>query len=191
MARQLIVANWKMNPASEQEAERLLRAAVACAKKYRRPRIIVAPPFPYLSRAKRLIGRNGAIALAAQDAFWEKEGAYTGEVSPAMLKKLGVSYVILGHSERREHLGETNAMINRKVRAALKIGLRVILCVGERERAPDGNVFSDFVKTELTEGLAGAPRRLFPGLIIAYEPICLKPLAAARWERSLLFTADR
>lgn len=170
MGKKLIIANWKMNPSSEREAERMLRAAAASAQRHRHIRIVVAPPFPYLSCARRQHSR-AAIQLAAQDVFWEEGGAYTGEVSPTMLKKLGVSHVILGHSERREHLGETNTMINRKVRAVLKAGLSVILCVGEKERSPDGNIFSDFVKTELIEGLVGVGRNMLPGLIIAYEPI--------------------
>ncbi|MFH1181081.1 MAG: triose-phosphate isomerase [bacterium] len=114
----LIVANWKMNPASLADAKKLFNAVKST-------RTIICPPFVYLSALK---------ASGSQDCFWENSGAFTGEVSPKMLKDLGVEYVILGHSERRRYLGETNEMIDKKIKACLAAGLKPILCVEKPEQ---------------------------------------------------------
>lgn len=159
----LLVANWKMNPTSENEAIRL-------AKAIDKEGIAIAPPFIFLPALKKVL-KNAS--LGAQDAFWEEKGAFTGEVSPPMLKKLGVEYVIIGHSERRA-LGETDAIINKKVLAALKAGLKLILCVGEdlKIRRRGLKAVKNFIKNQLQKDL---PAKIFKknlgGLIVAYEPI--------------------
>jgi len=116
----LLFANWKMNPQSEVEAVKLARAGDF-------KNAVIIPPFPFLKAVKSVL-KNAS--LGAQDVFYEEKGAYTGEVSPSMLKKLGVKYVVVGHSERRR-LGESDEMIAKKVRAGIDAGLKVILCVGE------------------------------------------------------------
>lgn len=122
----IIVANWKMNPSTLQEAEALYQAVQGSDK----VDVVVCPPFVYLSALK------GEVAIGAQNCFWEEKGAHTGEVSPSMLKEMGCSYVILGHSERKKYLGETEDMVQKKVTAALAVGLKAILCVGEDEETP-------------------------------------------------------
>ncbi|MBI2628083.1 MAG: triose-phosphate isomerase [Candidatus Niyogibacteria bacterium] len=170
--KRIIVANLKMNPETRGEAERLFREIKRTAGKLRGVETVFCPPFIYFSS---LIVKAGLtnLKLGAQDVFWEhlpaKGGAFTGEISPLMLKKLGVKYVIIGHSERREHLKETDEMVNKKVKAALKAGLKVILCVGEKEKKED--VLPVTVKKELESALVGVSKKMAENLIIAYEPI--------------------
>ncbi|MEK7647033.1 MAG: triose-phosphate isomerase [Patescibacteria group bacterium] len=164
--KKIIIANLKMNPATLGEAEKLLKE-IKRGRTSRGMEVVFCPPFVYLGALYKKVGMG--VKLGAQDAFWKEFGAFTGEISPLMLKKMGVSYVILGHSERREHLGETDQMINHKVKAALKVGLKVVLCVGERERVPDE--LPPLVRQELVAGLAGISKRLARNIIVAYEPL--------------------
>ncbi len=160
---QLLVANWKMNPASESEAVKLARASDA-------NNVVICPPFPFLRAIKQAIKKA---ALGAQDVFWENPpasgGAYTGEVSAKMLKGLGVRYTIIGHSERRRWLHETDEMINKKIQAVLKADLKAILCVGEpfSVRKKGLTAAKNFVKKQLKKDLRGVKSKF----IIAYEPI--------------------
>lgn len=135
--------------------------------------IIVAPPFIYLANLK--VGKLKNLKLGAQDIFWENAGAYTGGISPKMLKNLGVEYAIIGHSERRKYLNETDEMINKKVLAALKAELKVILCIGEdlsiRKRGK--KAVEKFIKSQLEKdlkGLLGVKGRV-SNVVVAYEPI--------------------
>jgi len=118
----LIIANWKMNPATQKHAKRLFDSVKV--KSGKKVEVVICPPFVYLTKLEGL-------SLGSQDCFWEKGGAYTGEISPAQLSALGCKYVILGHSERRIHLKETSEMINRKLKAALLHKLIPIFCIGE------------------------------------------------------------
>jgi triosephosphate isomerase len=132
--------------------------------------VIVAPPFPYLERVGRAI-EGSPIALGAQDAAWEEKGAFTGMVSPAMLLDVGCAYVILGHSERRAILGESDEIINRKLAACLKAGLTPILCVGESASARKGNRQASVVERQLTSCLKGMDGESLRRMIVAYEPV--------------------
>lgn len=165
--------------------------------------IVIVPPFIYLSELSSIVGRQSLVKLGSQDVFWEtgigaytpleinrfkrlpprfqRSGfltGYTGEISAKMLKNLGVEYVIIGHSERRKYLNETDEMINKKVKAALKAGLKVILCVGEYNRRGKGEEgrekqAKDYVKKQLQKDLKGISSIHFPlsSLIVAYEPV--------------------
>jgi len=147
--RPLIVANWKCNPITLAKAKLLFNSVKKGIKNVKNVEVVICPPFiyiPYLLKPKTY---HLNPKFGAQDCFWEEKGAYTGEVSPKMLKDLGVEYVIIGHSERRA-LGETNEMINKKIRAALKSGLKPILCIDK---------ISQIKKDLKTE------------IIIAYEPL--------------------
>jgi triosephosphate isomerase len=132
--------------------------------------IVVCPPYTALSDMREItIDTN--IKLAAQDVYWEKEGAFTGEVSCAMLKDAGCEYVIIGHSERRQFFHETNETVNRKTKAALREGLKPIVCVGEKlEERKKGRTF-DVVRDHVENGLIGISRDEMLKIVIAYEPV--------------------
>lgn len=164
--KKIVVANWKMNPLSLKEARELLAGVRRAAKKARGVHIVVCPPFVHLSSFKR--GRD-SVHLGAQDVFFERKGAFTGEVSAPMVRDVGAAYVIVGHSERRK-LGEDNTMVNRKMKAAFAEHLRVIFCVGETARDIHGRYFA-YLEEELLEGLQGVSRNMLKNLVIAYEPI--------------------
>ena len=178
MNKKLVVFNWKMAPSSLKKAEDLFSSA----KKFKNKNaeLVISPPFEYLEPLLKH-SKNKTIKAGAQDVFYKEKGAYTGEISPKMLKNLGVEYVIIGHSERRKFLNETDEMINKKVLAALKAGLKVILCVGEPKRELEIKNYElmlkkakDFVKKQLERDLKNIPNSLFiihNSLIIAYEPI--------------------
>ena len=132
--------------------------------------IVVIPPYTALSEIRdMLIDSN--IELGAQDVHWEEKGAFTGEISPIMLKDLGVKYVIIGHSERRTYFGETNETVNKKVKASIKAGLSPIMCVGERlEERESGKTF-DVIKNHVEGGLKGISKEDVLKIVIAYEPV--------------------
>ena len=165
--KKMVVANWKMNPATLGEAE-VIFMGIKKITKNMDAKIVICPPFVYLNSLKQLFIKD-KIALGAQDVFNESKGAFTGEISSEMLLSAGATYVIVGHSERRA-LGESNELIAKKVSAALRAGLTVVLCVGEKERDVHG-VYLGFLKTQLSESLAGVSKRYVENLIIAYEPI--------------------
>jgi len=166
--KRFIVANWKMNPGTRVDALRMFTEARKFAAKSARVQTVVCAPSIYLSAlADEVTGHR--TALGAQDCFYERSGAFTGEVSPSALVSMGVRYVILGHSERRE-MGESSDLVARKVSSALKEGLTVILCVGERGRDIEG-AYLGVVRQQLEDCLRDVPRRYFLNLIIAYEPL--------------------
>lgn len=158
--KKLIVANWKMNPGTYAEAEVLVSAVKAAVSPD--VEVVLCPPFPWLTDFSH---KEKGIALGAQNMFWENAGAFTGEVSPVMLKSSGVQYVIVGHSERRKYFGETNEMVNKKLKAALAAGLTPILCIGDNE----GENKEEVLKAQITEGLANI--KDLSAIVIAYEPV--------------------
>ncbi len=167
--KRLIIANWKMNPATAREARELLtrtKRAVPATTNYT---VVICPPVLFLSElASRVDGKQ--LSLGAQDAFWETEpGPWTGAVSAPMLGYAGARYVLVGHSERRA-LGETNDEVRRKLKASLASGLRAVLCVGERERDQQG-FYLEVLKQQLLTALKGAPKTALNQLILAYEPV--------------------
>jgi len=178
--KKLIIFNWKMNlPILSERSEVIKSSTPPFSQKGRGDvEIVICPPFTHLEKVKTLLPSK--IKLGAQNCFWENVGAYTGEISPKMLKNLGVEYVIIGHSERRRYLNETDEMINKKVLAALKAGLKVVLCVGEptrkaqiAERKAQVSYAKQYVKKQLQRDLKtiSASRFAISNLIIAYEPI--------------------
>lgn len=151
------------------EAKHLIESLLPLIEKRDRE-VIVFPSFVCLSEAAKLI-KDSEVALGAQNMHYEDKGAYTGEVSPVFLKELGVSYVILGHSERRHIFGENNELIKNKVKAALKHGLSPILCVGETLEERENNITYEIIKTQIYEGLSGLENENLAKLVIAYEPV--------------------
>jgi triosephosphate isomerase len=171
----LIIANWKMNPITSKEAEHLFNMVKQGIDKIGNTEVVICPPFVYLSSFGPLGSKN--LQLGGQDCFWEEKGAVTGEISPLMLKNLGCQYVILGHSERRKNFKETDEMINKKLKAALKARLKPILCIGEEARdAFDSegrpiNEMSLVVAEQLEKDLVGVAAARMRDVVIAYEPI--------------------
>jgi triosephosphate isomerase (TIM) len=167
--QEFVVGNWKMYTTAA-EARRLAKAVVHGMGIEDRVSVAVCPPFPYLALVGEIL-KGSRVALGAQNLYPEKEGAFTGEVSPTMLLDLGCKYVILGHSERRYKLGESDAFINQKVRVALAAGLHVILCVGETLEQREANQTEALLDRQLTQGLAGVSPDTLTRLSIAYEPV--------------------
>lgn len=165
----LVVGNWKMNPDTIGKAKKLfLEVRKGVSRKQLKTYVAVAAPVPYLSELERL-SPSQRIKLVAQDMFHESGGAFTGEVSLSMLKSVGVSAVIVGHSERRA-LGDTHEEINKNILAALKAGLTVIVCVGERQRDSAGEYFT-VVEEQLKSAFAEVPKSKVKQLVVAYEPV--------------------
>lgn len=168
MKTPLIAGNWKMNKtvADAREMVFSLISMIVSSE----VEVVLAPPFTALHAVHDII-RGTKVKLGAQDLFWEDKGTYTGEVSPPMLIDIGCSYVIVGHSERREHFGETNASVNKKIMAALKNGLTPIMCIGETiQERETGKTFM-VLENEILEGLRGISTEQVRGIVIAYEPI--------------------
>jgi triosephosphate isomerase len=144
--------------------------AAGCEALARECDIVLYPPFPYLQAVGRALGNRG-LYLGAQDVYCETSGAYTGEVSPAMLVDLGVSYVLAGHSERRHIIGEDDELVSRKVRTSLAAELNVVLCVGETLGQREAQRTEAVVLEQLARGLEAVPARRLRQVVIAYEPV--------------------
>lgn len=164
----LVVGNWKMNPATMDEASVLVSTIVKKNKENKESYVAIAPPFLYLSEASKKI-KNSKVLLAAQNVYHKNIGAYTGEVSALQLKDLGVGFIIIGHSERRAN-GETNEDVNLKTQSALKYRLSPIVCIGEKERDENGYFFT-FVENQIRSLASVLSPEEFKKIIIAYEPI--------------------
>jgi triosephosphate isomerase len=166
----LLAANWKMNPVEGGAALDLVNGVLPVAITHiDRVEIALFPPFPWLLSVAEVLGQSG-VKLGAQDCFWEMSGAYTGEVSPAMLKGW-CEWVIVGHSERRAYLSETDDMVARKAGAALANELSVILCVGELEEQHMSGKGDEVVASQVKAGLANCSADDSSRLVIAYEPV--------------------
>lgn len=165
----VLIANWKMHPETLIDAEALFHRTVA-ATEQEKASVVVCPPFEYLLQ---LIGKKKSVMMGAQDVFWENVGPYTGEVSPTMLENAGITHVIIGHSERRKWLGETDEMVHKKVRAALAAHLTPIICVGESREIRDSGLAAaqEFVLGQVREAIKDAPADDVARALIAYEPI--------------------
>lgn len=151
--QKIIIANWKCNPIKKNQAEKLFTSIKRGVADIKKVELVVCPPFVYLST----ITPSSNIKLGAQDCFWKDEGAFTGEVSVKMLKDLRCRYVIVGHSERRIHLKETEEMINKKIKAVLSNGMIPVLCIDQIN--------------QIKEDLAGIHGKDIKKIIIAYEPL--------------------
>ncbi|MBM4002243.1 MAG: triose-phosphate isomerase [Planctomycetes bacterium] len=171
MRRPLIAGNWKMN-LSRSESLALARQLAASVASGNGAEVVVCPPFAWLDSVGQAVA-GSAVALGAQNVYFEPNGAFTGETSAAMLVDVGCKYVILGHSERRQLLAETNAIVNRKLQAALAAGLRPIVCVGETLAEREAGKTADIIQEQFSGSLAGVPaaQLIEGGLVIAYEPV--------------------
>jgi triosephosphate isomerase len=168
MRTPLVAGNWKMNMTVE-GARSLVYALSAPLREISGVEKVLCPPFTALQAVQALL-EGSDIGLGAQNMHWEEKGAFTGEVSPTMVKEL-CSYVILGHSERRTLFGETDETVNRRVHAAQKAGLTPIFCVGETLAEYEAQRTSEVVRRQIQLGLAGLDAGFAPRIVVAYEPV--------------------
>lgn len=169
MRKPLIAGNWKMYKTTG-EAKQLAEGIKRELNAFVEADIVIAPAFTALNSVYSVI-EDSHIALAAQNLFWEKEGAYTGEISPLMVKDCGCEYVIIGHSERRKYFDESDDTVNKRVKTALSVGLVPIVCVGETLKEREDEKTIEVVKTQLEGGLGGLSNEDAAALVIAYEPV--------------------
>ena len=169
MRKPFVAGNWKMNKTSE-EAELLARGVVEAVGNISEVDVAVCPPFTALERVAGVV-KSTLVGLGAQNMHWEPEGAYTGEVSAQMLLTSGCQYVILGHSERRQYFGETDATVNQRLKSALAAGLSPIVCVGETLEERKSEVTEQVVKKQVTGALEGLSAEDAQKIVLAYEPV--------------------
>jgi triosephosphate isomerase len=169
MRKKLIAANWKMykTPA---DAQAFVAALLPHVWEHERDEIVLCPPFVAIPAVVEAT-RDSRIEVGGQDMFWEKEGAYTGAISAAMLRAAGCSHVILGHSERRQHFGETDDTVNRKLRAALVAGLKPIVCVGEVLEEREAGVTDDVLRRQCSVAFREISGGGAHPIVVAYEPV--------------------
>jgi triosephosphate isomerase len=168
MRKPLVAGNWKMNKTVEQ-ARLLVAELLPGMQAVANVEQVICPPYPALVALSNMLSGT-AIGLGAQNLHWEASGAYTGEVSPAMVKEF-CQYVIIGHSERRTYFGETDATVNKKTKAALTIGLIPIVCVGETLAENKAGQTAEVVTRQVKEGLVGIPAEQAAKIVVAYEPV--------------------
>ena len=169
MRTPLIAANWKMYK-TVPEAVGYVHAFLPLVEAASEVDIVVAPPFTAIHAVVNA-AEGSRVAVAAQDVYWEREGAFTGEISTSMLKDAGATHVIIGHSERRTKFGETDAQVNRKVKAALDAGLHPIVCIGETLDERESNRTFEVLDRQIKHGLEGVSEDAVASLAIAYEPV--------------------
>jgi triosephosphate isomerase len=171
--KNVIAGNWKMNNNHLEAIQMVQKLSYRLdPADHERVDVVVVPPFTSLRSVQTVIESDHLlIRLGAQNVFWEEGGAFTGEIAPPMLKKLSVSHVLAGHSERRQHFGETDEMVNRKVKAILAHDMTPIMCVGETEAERDAGVTEERVSSQVRAGLDGIPAEQVADMVIAYEPI--------------------
>jgi triosephosphate isomerase len=166
MRKPVIAANWKLQKTVAETGE-FLDVFLPEVQGIEDAEIVIAPPYTALqSASERLKGTN--VTLAAQNVFYEEKGAYTGEIAPGMIKELGCAYAIVGHSERRQYFGETEETVNRRIKAALGHGLKVIFCIGETLGQREAGSTNDVLKGQLDGGLKDIE---IDDIVVAYEPV--------------------
>ena len=170
MRKTVIAGNWKMNNDLKESEKLIVELNNLLQNEKPNCDVIVCPPYTSLSEASKLL-KGSQIKLGAQNMHFEENGAFTGEVSALMLKSVGCEYVILGHSERRHIFGESNEMINKKIKKALSAGLKPIFCVGELLEERERGTTNDVVKKQILKGLAEISADEMKNIIVAYEPV--------------------
>ncbi len=169
MRRPIIAGNWKLNK-TPKESKALSKEILKKVQDVKNVDILVCPVFTSLSVVDQVI-KGSVVKLGAQNCYWENSGAFTGEVSPQMIKELGCGYVIIGHSERRAMFSETNETVNKKIKAALTDNLIPILCVGETLSEREAKETLEVIRSHVEGGLNGLDKQQAKNLIIAYEPL--------------------
>ena len=168
----IVVANFKMNFNVRYELQHWFTNFIKAKKtlKLSRTKLVLCPPFIYCDAFIKKI-KSKSIFVGSQDCFWEQKGAFTGEISPTSLKGMGLRYVILGHSERRRYFGETNQMVNYKIKAALKAGLSPIVCIGENGQEKKAEMILPVITKQFKECFSDISRNNIEKIVICYEPV--------------------
>ena len=169
MRKKLIAANWKMYKTPDQTRD-FFRDFLPLIKDHDRDNVVVCPTYLCLDAAVQAI-QGSNVAVGAQDLYWEKEGAYTGEINAAMLLAVGATHVIIGHSERRQYFGETDDTVNLKLKSALEAGLTPIVCVGEVLEEREAGLTDDVLRRQCTRAFHKVSARKAAKLVVAYEPV--------------------
>jgi triosephosphate isomerase len=170
MRKKIIAANWKMNMTLS-ESDSFLDSFLLEVEEEKRVDLVIVPPFTALARVSERLNKVSNVRLGAQNMHFEKSGAYTGEISAEMLRELFVRFVVLGHSERRTLFGETDAIVNRKTKAALEATLKPIVCIGETLAERDAGEVEAVLERQLRGSLAGIESKDLSDIVIAYEPV--------------------
>jgi triosephosphate isomerase len=170
MRRKIIAANWKMNM-TQNESDSYLDTFLREVAEEKRVDIVLVPPFTALSHVSQRLNNVQNVKLGAQNMHWEKGGAFTGEISAAMIRELFARYVILGHSERRTLFGETDETVNRKTKVAHEGSLKPIVCIGETLAERDAEKVEQVLETQLRGSLAGLDAKALTETVLAYEPV--------------------
>ena len=170
MRKKVIAGNWKMHKDLSESQSLITKLTNALSKEEVKCDVIICPPYTSLSEAAALT-KNTKVKLGAQNMHFEDKGAFTGEISAAMLKSVGCEFVILGHSERRAIFGESDQMINKKIKKALNSGLNPIFCIGETLQERESGIMNDVIKRQVTEGLQQVSKGEMEKIIVAYEPV--------------------
>jgi triosephosphate isomerase len=169
--RKFVCGNWKMHGTAGEAISLATEVVAALADAAGKVQVAVAPPFTALHAVAQALTRGGPVELAAQDVHWEAKGAFTGEVSAAMLADACCTYCIVGHSERRQLFGETDETVRKKVGALLQAGIRPIVCVGETLAEREASRTLEVVDRQVRRGLAGLPGETLAAITVAYEPV--------------------
>ncbi|KAA3611324.1 MAG: triose-phosphate isomerase [Calditrichaeota bacterium] len=167
--KKVIAGNWKLHK-SNSEAQQLANQIKIRSTDIKNADIILCPPYTALTVVHDVI-KDSEIGLGAQNMYWEKSGAFTGEINAEMIKSTGAGYVIIGHSERRQYFGETDETVNKKIKAALDEGLKPIVCVGESLEERESDITAKIIETQVNGALSGLTAQQMADLIIAYEPV--------------------
>jgi triosephosphate isomerase len=170
MRKKIVAANWKMNM-TQAESARFIESLLLDLGDITDPEVVIIPPFTAIAKVMEALGASQGIKVGAQNMHWEPNGAFTGEISAALLRDLLMRYVVLGHSERRQYFGETGEIVNRKVKAAHAASLRPIVCVGETlEQRDKGNV-EKILSIQLRGSLKDSNEKELHETVVAYEPV--------------------
>lgn len=169
MRKPIIAGNWKMNKTST-EAKDFVKELLSQSIDFDKAEVVVCPTNLSLESVSQLV-EDSHIKVGAQNVYFEQSGAFTGEISPEMLKDIGVDYCIIGHSERREYFGENDESVNKKVKAVLEVGILPIMCVGETLSERENGQTESVCKTQVVAGLGGLSPEQIESVVIAYEPV--------------------
>ncbi|MFX1309387.1 MAG: triose-phosphate isomerase [Promethearchaeota archaeon] len=170
MRKPIIGGNWKMNRGTPEESKEMLKNLIPLVKGIYNVDIVILAPFTVLTNAYKIL-KDTNIKLGAQNMYFEEKGAFTGEISPKFLKNIGVEYVILGHSERRDIFKESDELINRKLKKALSINLKPIVCIGEHLKEREAGKTKEIIDYQITETFKDLTKEEILKTVIAYEPI--------------------